>query len=108
MDLHKVYESLDRGICLKLFEGYEVGPWDHHILNHYLYRLTMVAHTGGFYGASLKSFWGVTQGYPLSPTIFNKVVDAVVCNWVSLVAGGVSEPYGRGREVLHRATFFYK
>ena len=29
---------------------------------------------------------GVTQGDPLSPTIFNVVVDTVVCHWESLVA----------------------
>ena len=28
---------------------------------------------------------GVTQGDPLSPTIFNVVVDAVVCHWESLM-----------------------
>ena len=40
-------------------------------------------------------------------TIFNVVMDAVVRNWVSLVAGAAEEPYVRGREVLHGATFFY-
>ena len=43
----------------------------------------------------------------MSSTIFNVVMDAVVRNWVSLVAGAAEEPYVRGREVLHGATFFY-
>ena len=52
----------------------------------------MVDLTGGYYDTSLRSFQGMTQGYLLYPTILNKVVDAVVCNWVSLVVGGVAEP----------------
>ena len=33
-------------------------------------------------GAAFKGTRGVTQGDPLSPTIFNVVVDAVVRNWL--------------------------
>ena len=61
----------------------------------------------GYYGVALRDFRGVTQGYQFLPTIFNLVMDAVVRNWVSLVAGAVAEPDGRRREVLHGATFFY-
>ena len=37
---------------------------------------------------------GVTLGDPLSPSIFNVVVDAVVCHWESLMVeerGGVKQ-----------------
>ena len=44
----------------------------------------MMDHTGGYYGAGLRGLQGLNQGYPLSPTIFNVVMDAVVRNWVSL------------------------
>ena len=87
-----MFEAVDRYRCLNILEGYGVGAWYHHILCHYWYRLTMVDRTGGYYGTSLRSFQGMTQGYLLYPTILNKVVDAVVCNWVSLVVGGVEEP----------------
>ena len=43
----------------------------------------MVARAGGYYGTAFKGGRGVTQGDPLSPTIFNVVVDAVVCHWVT-------------------------
>ena len=46
----------------------------------------MVARTGGYYGAAFQGFWGVTQLGPLSLTIFNVVVDAVVHHWISFVA----------------------
>ena len=40
----------------------------------------MVARVGGYYGTSFVWERGVKQGDPLSPTIFNMVVDAVVRN----------------------------
>ena len=44
----------------------------------------MVARAGGYYGTGFKGARGVTQGGPLSPSIFNMVVDAVVCRWFTL------------------------
>ena len=38
------------------------------------------------YGEPFHIYRGVTQGYPLLTTIFNVVVDAVVCHWESFVA----------------------
>ena len=38
----------------------------------------MVARAGSYYGKGFKVGRGVTQGNPLSPTILNVVVDAVV------------------------------
>ena len=44
----------------------------------------MVARAGVYYRTGFKGVRGVTQGNPLSPTIFNVVLDAVVCHWVTL------------------------
>ena len=44
----------------------------------------MVARAGLYYGKGFKGERGVTQGDPLSPTIFNVVVDAVVRHWLLL------------------------
>ena len=49
----------------------------------------------------------MTQGYPLSPTIFNVVVDLVVRHWVN---GIVEEAEARGKmgqEGRHKAALFY-
>ena len=46
----------------------------------------MVARAGVYYGPPFKGCRGVTQGYPLSPTIFNMVVDFVIGPWVTVVA----------------------
>ena len=49
-------------------------PRARRILREYWYRLRMISRAGGYYGAAFKVFRGVTQVYPLSPTIFNVVV----------------------------------
>ena len=46
----------------------------------------MVAQEGGYYESPFRGKRGATQGDPLSPNIFNVVVDAVVFHWESLVA----------------------
>ena len=43
---------------------------------------------------------------PLSPTMFNLVMDVVVKLWVYLVAEGEEGSEGWGREVHIRASFF--
>ena len=49
LDLHKVYGALDRSRCLKILEGYGVGPRARELLRNYWHRLTMVARAGGYY-----------------------------------------------------------
>ena len=87
MDLHKVYDTLDRDIFLEILEGCVVGTRAHHIHRHYWYRLEMVAFMGRHYGEAFRGFQGVTQGDTLSLTIFIVVVDEVVRKWASLMAG---------------------
>ena len=77
-DLTKAYDALDRSRCLEILEGYGVGPRARRLLKTYWHRLTMVARAGEYYGEAFKGERGVTQSDPLSPTIFNMVVDAVV------------------------------
>ena len=56
----------------------------------------MVARAGGYYGAAFTCAREVTQGDPLSPTILNVVVDAVMRNWVSVMEEGAEDWGGRG------------
>ena len=53
----------------------------------------MVAQAGGYYRTGFKGDRVVTQGDPLSPTIFNVVVGAVVSHWFVLA---VEEAETRG------------
>ena len=82
LDLHKVYEDVERFRCLDILEGYGMVPQACWILQTYWSRLKMVAGAGGYYGAAFKEARGVTQGDPIPPTIFNVVVDEVVRHWV--------------------------
>ena len=68
--LHKTYDALDRSRCLDILEGYGVDPQARRLLQNYWRRLTMVARAGGYYGTAFKGERVVTQGDPLSPTIF--------------------------------------
>ena len=49
----------------------------------------------------------MTQGNPLSPTIFNLVVDAVVRHWVTLTVTEAETKGERGREGRHQTALFY-
>ena len=82
LDLTKAYDALDKSRCLGILEGYGVGPGARRLLRNYWRRLTMAARSGGYYGTAFKGERVVTQGDPLSPTIFNVVVDAVVRHWL--------------------------
>ena len=67
---------------------YRVRPRMDSTLWYYWYNISMVARAGRYYGTPFKGHQGFTQGVPLSPTIFNMVVDAVISHRVTLVAGG--------------------
>ena len=49
----------------------------------------------------------MTQGDPLSPTIFNVVVDAVVRHWLTIAAQEAERRGERGREGQHQSALFY-
>ena len=67
----------------------------------------MVAKAGRYYGAAFKGSQGVTQGDPLSPTIFNVVVDLVVRHWVEVMVEGAEERVKNGKEGMHHNPLFY-
>ena len=56
---------------------------------------------------AFKGNQGVTQGDPLSPTIFNVVVDAVVRHWLSVMVEGAEERGELGQEGMHQNDLFY-
>ena len=107
LDLHKAYDALDRSRCIDILEGYGLGPQARRLLWAYWGKMTMVARAGGYYREAFKGARGMTQGDPLSPTIFNVVVDAVVRHWVTMALEEVEKKGGRGIEGRHQAALFY-
>ena len=67
----------------------------------------MVARAGGYYRKGFKGGSGVTQGDPLSPTIFNVVVDVVVRHWVTIAVMEAETRREQGREGRHQAALLY-
>ena len=96
LKLQKEYDALDRSRCLEILDGYGVGLRDCRLLWTYWRRLSMVERAGGYYGEAFKVSRGVTQGDPLSPTIFNMVVDAAVRQWVTLAMDEAEKRGERG------------
>ena len=107
LDLHKAYDALDRSRCLKILERYCVGPQARKLLQTYWQRLTIVARAGGYYGIAFRGGRGVTQGDPLSTTIFNVVVDTVTRHWVQGVVEEAEVRGELGKEGRHQAKLFY-
>ena len=107
LDLHKLYDALYRSRCLEILEGYGVGPRSRRILQTYWRQLTIVERAGGYYGTAFQGACGVTQRDPISPTIFNVVVDAVVRHWLMVMVEGAEERGERGQEVRHQDSLFY-
>ena len=67
----------------------------------------MVAKSGGYFGHTLKGYRGVMQGYPLSHTIFNVVVDSVICHWVTLVTPAEAGTVALGLMIIYLLAYFY-
>ena len=106
LDLTKAYYALDRSRSLEIFKRYGVGVRVRRMLREYWDRTTMVARAGGYYGKGFKGGRGVTQGDPLSPTIFNVVVDAVVRHWLTIAVTEAEKRREQGREGRHQAALF--
>ena len=67
----------------------------------------MVARVRGYYSLAFQVFRGVTQGYPMSPTIFDVVVDMVVQNWVKEMVEGAGRQVGRRQDGRHQNSLLY-
>ena len=64
----------------------------------------MVSREGGYYRTAFQGAHEVTQGYPLSPTILNMVIDAVVRHRVMVMVEGAEERASVDRRVGTRLS----
>ena len=67
----------------------------------------MESRASGYYWDPFQGYWGVTQGGPLPPRILNFMVDAIIRNWVGLVAENKAGPDGFGQMVADKVVLFY-
>ena len=91
LDLRKAYDAVDRERCLEILQGYGVGRNMLHLLEYFWNNAELVCRAMGRYGKPFKAYRGVTQGGPVSPKIFNIMVDAIVREWL-LQSLGEMEP----------------
>ena len=85
---------------------YVVGPRNLRLLQRYRYHFTMLSRFVGYFGTPFKLQSSVIQGVPLSPTIFNVVVDEILQNRVSVglrgdINGGGVRDRHRGFWTVH-------
>ena len=73
---------MDRGRVLEILGAYGVGPNMLRVIKHFWDHAVLVCRAEGVFGGSFAAQRGVTQGGPVSPTIFNVMVDAVVREWL--------------------------
>ena len=107
LDLWKTYNALDRERALELLAAYGVGTRTVRLLQTYWDQLIMVAKARGYFGRLFKGYQGVIQGNPLPSMIFNMVVGAVMCRWVTVVTPS-EEVTGRlGLTITNLATYLY-
>ena len=85
-----------------------MGPRSCRLLRKYWGCLRIVAKAGDYYRSAFQLSRGVTQGEPLSPTILNVVMDAVVRHWVAVMAKGADKRSGYVQEVRHKNSLFYE
>ena len=85
LDIWKSYDALYQERALELLASYGFGPRTVQLLRTYWNHLTMVVKAGKYFRRSFKKYLGVTQGDPMSPTISNVLVGAVIRHWVTVV-----------------------
>ena len=85
LDIWKACDTLYRERALDLLALYKFCPRTFQLLWMYWDRLTMVAKVGKYFRRPFKGYRGITQGHPLSSTIFKVVLDSVICHWVMVV-----------------------
>ena len=90
-----------------ILAAYGVVPRTIRLLCTYWVCLNMVARSGGYFWLPCKGDYGVTQGDPLYPTIFNVVMDVIICHCVAVVAPTEDGMEGLVISIQELASYFY-
>jgi hypothetical protein len=107
IDLRKAYDAMDRGRCLEILRDYGVGPNIVRLLETFWDLAVLVCRAMGRYGEPFQAERGVTQGGPVSPRLFNIMVDAIVREWFRQVFGDEVARDGVGEAVRLFIALFY-
>ena len=107
IDLRKAFDAMDRDRCLEILKNYGVGPNILRLIRKFWLKAKLVCRVNGRYGRGFKQSRGVTQGGPLSPRLFNIVVDAVVRKWLRRAIGDDAAKDGVAQMAAKFIALFY-
>ena len=107
IDVRKAYALLDRGVCVEILKGYELGPNMARLLGYYWEKQKILPKEGKFLGWLFGTGQGVTQGDLASTMLFNIVVDTVVQAVMTEVCGPKEAHHRMGRTEGERNLVFY-
>ena len=107
LDLRKAFDAMDRDRCLDILKNYGVGPKILRLIKNFWHKAKLVCRASGRYGRSFRQSRGVTQGGPLSPRLFNIVVDAVVREWLRQALGEEAAKNGVAEMARTFIVLFY-
>ena len=79
-------------------QGLGVGEKALRLIARFWRDAELVCRASGYYGRRFRARPGITQGGPLSPTIFNLMVDAIVREWAMVLQA----EHGMGLEDVRR------
>lgn len=78
VDLREAYDAVERGRCLEVMRDCRVGEKVLRLIYRFWRDAWLACRANRHYGRPFKARRGVMQGGPLTPTIFNLMVDAIV------------------------------
>jgi hypothetical protein len=107
IDLRKAYDAMDRERCLQIMEAYGVGPNMLRLIEFFWENAELVCRANGRFGEPFKAHRGVTQGGPVSPKIFNIMVDAIVREWIRILVGDEAASDGLKDAIRLLLAIFY-
>ena len=92
---------------MEILVGYGVGPKMQRLIQFFWDNAELVCRANGVFGKPFKAGRGVPQGGPVSPRIFNVMVDAIVREWLRQVLGDEVACSGIGAEIQVFLAAFY-
>ena len=90
---------MDWGRVLQILKRYGVGRNLLGVLTYFWEDAVLVCRAEGILGDPFRATKAAVQGGPVSPTIFNVMVDAIVREWICQTLGDEAMTTGIGEEI---------
>ena len=100
-------ERVFRERVLQILKAYGVGPNLLRVLTYFWEHAVLVCRSEGGVGDPFRAERGAVQGGPVSPTIFNVMVDAIIREWIRQTLGDNALATGIGEEIRWFMAAFY-